>query len=113
MRVENTKIKLTIPIPFDKPDKNGVMYTKEAVEKAVNSLRGNLPIIYMGNVKEMDGVVGVTSNIHHMPIWDFENQVCNMTIDGVVFYGGAELIVNEIEDDKVTDFDIVSIGLSK
>ena len=34
MRTENIKATITIPIPYDKPDKNGNIYTKEAVEKA-------------------------------------------------------------------------------
>ena len=46
MREENIKVKVTIPIPFGKPDKNGVMYTEEAVSNAVNNLHKNLPIIY-------------------------------------------------------------------
>ena len=43
----------------------------------------------------------------------FKNQVCKITIDGAVFYGGTECIVNEMKDDKVTDFEIVGVGLSK
>ena len=45
--------------------------------------------------------------------WDMKNQVCKITIDGVVFCGGTECIVNEIKDGKVSDFEIVGIGLSK
>ena len=45
--------------------------------------------------------------------WDMKNQVCKITIDGAVFYGGTECIVNEMKDDKVTDFEIVGVGLSK
>lgn len=112
MRVENTKVKLTIPIPIDKPDKNGVVYTKEAVENAVNNLRTKLPIVY-GDGEIYQGAIGVTTGNSHIATWDSENQVCNMTVDGVVFYGGAEIIVNEIKDNKITDFEIVSIGLSK
>ena len=36
-----------------------------------------------------------------------------VTVDGVVFFGGTECVVNEIKDGKVTDFEIVGIGLSK
>ena len=46
MRTDNIKVTTTIQIPYDKPDKNGNIYTKEAVEKAVNNLRKNLPIIF-------------------------------------------------------------------
>ena len=37
MRVENTNIKLTIPIPVDRPDKNGAIHTKEAIENALSN----------------------------------------------------------------------------
>ena len=33
MRTDNIKVTITIPIPYDKPDKNGNIYTEEAVEK--------------------------------------------------------------------------------
>lgn len=114
MREENIKVKVTIPIPFGKPDKNGVMYTEEAVSNAINNLHKNLPIIYRDNDKEIDGVVvGTTTGSSHIAIWDFENQVCKVTVDGVVFFGGTECVVNKIKDGKVTDFEIVGIGLSK
>ena len=112
MRVENTKVKLTIPIPFDKPDKNGVMHTKEAVENAVNNLRKNIPIIY-GDSETDKSIIGTTTGDSHIVTWDFENQICKMTVDGVIFYSGAELIVNEMKDNKITDFEIISVGLSK
>lgn len=113
MRVENTKVKLTIPIPIDKPDDNGVIYTREAIENAVNNLHKNLPIIYRDNESAIDDmVIGATTGNSHVT-WDSENQICKMTVDGVIFYSGADIIVNEIEDGKVTDFEIVSIGLSK
>lgn len=111
MRVENTKIKLTIPIPIDRPDNNGVIYTKEAISKAINNLHTNLPIVYGDNEGDSK-VIGATTGTSHIVTWDDENQVCKVTIDGVVFYSGAELIVNQIEDNKVTDFEILSVGLT-
>ena len=106
MRVENTKVKFTISIPIDKPDCNGVVYAKEAVENAVNNLRTNLPIVFK------DELIGVTAGLSHIVTWDFENQVCKMTVDGVIFYSGAEIFVNEIKDGKVSSFEIASIGLT-
>lgn len=114
MRTDNIKVKLTIPIPVGKPDKNGVVYTEEAIENAVNNLHKNLPIIYRDNEKEIDGVVvGTTTGDTHIVTWDSENQVCNVTVDGIVLYGGTECVVNEIEDGIVTDFSITGFGLSK
>lgn len=111
MRVENTKVKITIPIPIDKPDANGVVYTAEAVEKAVNNFGKYLPILYKDN--ECDAkVIGATTGNAPIVSWDSENQVCKLTIDGMTFYSGAEIIVNEIEDGKISDFRIASIGLT-
>ena len=111
MRVENTKVKFTIPIPIDKPDNNGVIYTEEAVENAANNLRTNLPIVYKDNETNTK-VIGTTTGTSHIVTWDSENQVCKLTVDGVIFYSGAEIIVNEIEDGKISSFEIVSIGLT-
>ena len=110
MRTENIKVKITIPIPYDKPDKNGNIYTEEAVEKAVNNLRKNLPIIFRDESEEK--VIGTTTGDSHIATWDFENQVCKLTVDGEVFFGGTECLY-EVEDGTVTDFQIIGIGLSK
>jgi hypothetical protein len=112
MRVENTKIKLTIPIPINKPDCNGVVYTEKAVENAVNNLNRHLPIIYQKSNDDQPVVIGATTSGAHIVTWDFDNQVCNLTVDGMVFHSGAEIFINEIEDGKVTDFRIAGIGLT-
>ena len=111
MRVDDTKVKLTIHIPFNKPDLNGCVFTEKAVENAVNNLQTNLPIVYKDNKCETK-VIGATTGNSHIVTWDFENQVCKMTVDGVVFYSGADILVNEIEDDKISDLRIQSIGLT-
>jgi len=111
MRVDDTKVKLTIHIPFDKPDLNGCVFTKEAIENAVNNLQTNIPIVYRDNECDTK-IVGATTGSSHIVAWDSENQVCTMTMDGIVFYSGAEIIVNEIEDGKISDFRIASIGLT-
>lgn len=110
MRTDNIKVKITIPILYDKPDKNGNIYTKEAVEKAVNNLRKNLPIIFRDESEEK--VIGATTGDSHITTWDFENQVCKLTVDGAIFFGGTECTV-DIDNGKIVNFEIVGIGLSK
>ena len=110
MRTDNIKVTITIPIPYDQPDNNGNIYTKEAVEKAVNNLNKNLPIIFRGESKEK--VIGTTTSDSHIATWDFENQVCKLTVDGEVFFGGTECTV-DIDNGKIVNFEIVGIGLSK
>lgn len=106
MRTTNIKIKLTIPIPYDKPDDNGCIYTKEAVENAVNNLHTKLPI-FCG-----DTLIGVITNDSHITTWDIENQICNLTVDGITYYGGTECFP-EFTDNKVTSMQIVGFGISK
>ena len=110
MRAENIKVTITIPIPYNEPDKNGNIYTKEAVEKAVNNLHKYLPIIFRGESEEK--VIGSTTGDSHIATWDFENQVCNLTVNGEVFFGGTECIA-DIDNGKIVDFEIVGIGLNK
>ena len=110
MRTNNIKVTMTIPIPYDQPDNNGDIYTKEAVEKAVNNLHKYLPIIYRGESEEK--VIGTITGDSHIATWDFENQVCNLTVNGEVFFGGTECIA-DIDNGKIVNFEIVGIGLSK
>ena len=35
MRTENIEVSFKIPIPVDKPDLNGVIYSKEAIETPI------------------------------------------------------------------------------
>ena len=110
MRAENIKVTITIPIPYNKPDKNGDIYTKEAVEKAVNNLHKHTPIIFRDEFEEK--VIGTTTDDSLITTWDFENQVCNLTVNGEVFFGGTECIA-DIDNGKIIDFEIVGIGLSR
>lgn len=112
MRAENIKVTITIPIPYDQPDKNGNIYTKEAVEKAVNNLHKHIPIIFGDESEEK--VIGTITGDSHIATWDFENQVCNLTVDGEVFFGGTQSkCIFDRGKGKIVDVEIVGIGLSK
>lgn len=112
MRTENIAVKMTIPIPFDKPDGNMIVHTEEAVEKALNCLPKNLPILYRGTEMEDAKCIGSTTGNYHIVTWDFENQICKVTVDGVIFHGGADIIVNEMKNGEISDFTITSCGIS-
>ena len=111
MRTQNSKVKITIDIPFGIPDCNGIIHTKEAVEKCVYTLLKGTPIVFADDENERK-VIGTTTGDSHIVSWDSENQICKVTLDGVVFYAGADIIVNEMEDGKITDCEIRSIGLT-
>lgn len=111
MRTNNIKVRLTIPIPFDRPDLNGAVHTKEAIDKAITNMSLGTPILYKDNDSE-EKVVGVIDDSFRSIRFDSDNQVCEVSLRGTIFYAGAEIIVNEIEDGKITDFEIRSIGLT-
>ena len=111
MRTQNSKVKITIDIPFGIPDCNGTIYTKEAVEKCVHTLLKGIPITFADDKNERK-LIGTTISNNPIMDWDSDNQICKVTLDGVVFYAGADIIVNEMEDGKITDCEIRSIGLT-
>ena len=114
MRLDNLKVQLALAIPFGRPDKNGVMYSKEAIEKAIKDFDGKLPILYRDNDSCKDGVVvGNTVGETCSVLWDDEQQICEVIVNCNLYYGGTECIVNEIKDGVVTDFCITSVGLSR
>ena len=112
MKDEMTKVKLTMHIPFDTPNRNGTVLTKEAVENAIYNIPTNMPIIYRNNKDEYnEKVIGATIDNSHIVIWDSENQVCKMTVGGVMFHCNPLITINETEGNKITDFRIASIGV--
>ena len=58
MRSNNPiKVIMKIPFPISKPDRNGIIYTKEAIEKTVREFDGGTPLIMkirMWNDGEID-----------------------------------------------------------
>lgn len=114
MRQNNLKIQIALRFPFEHPDANGVVYSKQAVEQAVSGLYENLPILYRGNDKDRHAeVIGHTVGESASVLWDDEHQICEVIINGNVYYGGTECIVNKVKNGIVTDFDIVSVGISE
>ena len=111
MRTENSKVKITLEIPFDKPDCNGIVYTEEAIKQAFSNLHTSLPIIYADTETERK-CIGVTNKDNYVMDWDFEKRVYKLTVNGIIFHTGADIIVNEMKDGKITNFEIRSIGLT-
>lgn len=112
MKIENTSIKFTIPIPINKPDANGIIYTKEAISNALNNLQTDLPIIYE-DIESGEKVIGKTTGTSCIVNYDFNNQICKLTVDGVIFNIDVEIVASKIQDGKITDFRISGFGLTK
>ena len=115
MREHMLPVKITIPFPYDKPDKNGNVYTKEAVQNALTHLRKNIPIIYKDNADTLNDIVlGHTTGDCHIVTWDSDNQIFKVTIDGVIYAGGTSCVVHDmdVKEKKVTRFEITELGVS-
>ena len=111
MRIENAKVKITIPIPIGKPDGNGVRYTKESIEAAIKNTPKFLPILYKKDAETEESVVGITTQKPRSNV-DPSGTVCNLIIDGLLFYSGAEIVINDVVDGAVSSFEIKSIGIT-
>lgn len=107
MRVRNVKVTMEIPVPFGKPDENGVRYSTESFEKACEKA-SNLPIVVMNN----DGtstVVGVTGWIRY--IKDDKNGDY-MSVNGMLYHGGSSETIG-FTDNIITSVDLQSFGITK
>lgn len=106
MRTENIEVTFKIPIPVDKPDLNGVIYSKEAIRNAYKNVK-NIPIEIPNNNGEFFPI-GVAQEVELIE----DEDGIHITGVGLVWYGGTEESV-EIEDGKVTSFKVNGIGIAK
>lgn len=109
MRVEDIKIQVKMRIPFDGADGNGVVHTKDAIEGAVKNVR-SLPLLFRDNANRKASVIGAVE-IQEAD-WDYESGACVITFDGVVFSGGCDVLAHEIDDGRISRFEILSVGIS-
>ena len=106
MRTENIEVTFKIPIPVDKPDLNGVIYSKEAIRNAYKNVK-NIPIEMPNN----DGQFFPIGIVQEVELIEDENGM-NIIGVGLVWHGGTEESV-EMVDNKVTSFHVSGIGISK
>lgn len=99
MRLENIKVLLDITIPFDKPNSNGIIYTKDTIKNVINKFKTELPIIYRDNDSVKNGVViGNTMEGLSSVSLDDKAKTCKIIIDGALYFGGTECIVKQIHE---------------
>ena len=106
MRTESIKVIFKIPIPVDKPDLNGVIYSKDAIKNAYKNVK-NVPI-EIPNDKGKFLPIGVCQEAE---LIEDENGMY-ITGVGLVWHGGTEESV-EMVDGKVTSFHVCGIGIAK
>ena len=116
MRTEGIKVKLRIPIRFDQPDLNGAVHSKEAIAKALKELRQH-PLVFRADEDDSPKCIGHINDNFRMIDWDEKNGVCTVTMNGIIYYGGMNIIVNACHQDEtgtmvIDDFAISSIGFS-
>ncbi len=108
--MEMTDVKLTFTIPYGKPDKNGMLFTEEAVMAAVSCLPQNLPIKLSSD--GFSKVIGHTTGKCHLVRWNPDMQTCHITVDGKLYAGGIDGEVNECDGNAIKDFDIQAFSLT-
>ena len=99
---EPIEIIMKIPFPINEPDRNGAIYTKEAIEKAVEKFDGGVPLIIVKD--EVETVIG---HIHSAEL----SENYEVTVHGEVFFGGTS-DEGDVKNDIVTDFRFLSFGIS-
>lgn len=112
MRIDNLKMQLCITIPYDRPTSNGVVLTRDAVEKAIEDFRRPLPIVLCDkddgkNSHCIGNIIGETSSV----LWDDEFKVCEVITNGIVYHGGVDFVVKEQKDGAISDFRIASMSI--
>ena len=106
MRTENIKVTFKIPIPVDKLDLNGIVYSKEAIRNAYKNVK-NIPIEMPNN----DGQFFPIGVAQEVELIEDDNGVY-VTGVGLVWHGGTEESV-EMVDGEVTSFHVRGVGISK
>lgn len=106
MRSENIEVTFKIPIPVDKPDLNGVIYSKDAIKNAYKNVK-NIPI-QIPNDNGQFLPIGVCQEAE---LIEDENGMHIKGV-GIIWHGGIEETVG-IENNKVTSFNVTGIGFAK
>ena len=132
MRTNNIKVTLSYKIPYDVPDLNGNIYTKEAIEKAIAECKeslqngGKLPLIYNNNnTVTKEEVIGVIEHLWDVQYNEIEKYI-QVDATGMLWYGGTCENIEVMEDDEaickgnseqptitiIKGFEIASFGIS-
>lgn len=119
MNNELTKITLTFPMRYGIPNHNGVVFTEEAIRNAFASSNPHMPIIMQGDTirdeefaYQNDRVIGCTDPTYYFD-YDDENKVCEVTLTGHIFNMAPDIVINEMNDGIITDFEIKSVSITE
>lgn len=104
MRVDNIEVTLKMRLPNNEPDKNGIMYTEEAIKNALKN-NVNLPIEFIPDTGQRY-TLGSVKNVEYRE----ENGQSYYYVTGTIFFGGTCETVT-MEDFTVKSMEICSIGI--
>ena len=107
MRIENMTLTIKMPLPINKPDRDGLVYTKKACIEGFRNAK-NKPFIIM----QKDGTQvpsGVIQNITYVENKDDDY----LLIDVNIFDGGACEYILDVDRDNftVTSMEVASVGI--
>lgn len=112
MCTNNIKATFRIPFPYNKPDLNGVSYSKEAINKVISSVSdGGLPVTFY-TADGASHILGVTERCTCNPVWDEPNSVVYIPVECTIYMGGTECLVLDSTGTLVEDLDLVGFGFS-
>lgn len=111
MNDELTKVKIKFITSYDKSNRNGTVYTKEAIRNAMESFNRQLPITIRSK-EEYSYPIGVTDGTYHCT-WNDSTKAVETVIDGCIFNVDADIVVNQMNGSEVTDFRIRALSVLK
>jgi len=106
MRTENINLTMKMSLPVNKPDDNGVVYTKEALINAFEDAEGK-PLIIIHD----DGSSTVIGVIHSIEYVEDINRDYGL-VSATLYHGGTCEEV-DFRDSFVTSMRLNSVGFSK
>jgi len=109
MRCENVKVRLELPMPVNRPDCNGNIYTEEAIINAESTYKGAAIIDKTG---DEDIVIGVVTNAK------YSKKDSTVNVDGILRFGGTDCSVLKTHKNEdgvlvIDEFIINAVGITK
>lgn len=107
MRTDNINITMKMPLPINNPDRNGVMYSKEAFKKAFEDVNGRPLEVLLNNGNRIP--IGVIQDITYV-----EDEFGDYAlVNARIMYGGTCEHIQDLEkvSGVITSMTLVSIGI--
>lgn len=105
MRVDNIEITMKIPLPIDKPDGNGVTYSREALVNGFKDCKGAPLVIVKDDGSWVN--IGTTRDIQYHTSVDGDFVVVN-----AVLWNGGTCEDVKMDNGVVYQMNIESVGIA-